>query len=1188
VFADIKPYVCTFRECGLLLFDNKRTWMEHEMQDHRRIWTCPLCRFAQLTSKSDVLDHLENNHRNQYSDDIQDAVVSSASRPAELIAAKECVFCDWDADLRRKKDMSAGSDIFVTARQFMKHVAKHLEAYALFALPRFPHEPTSETSADVVMASPEPSMPNSGSSFRSPNPIEPSGASGDSYKALGSDSAPVGSGAVTAKPNESHGAEPLGDDAHERPSPKESPGQAPPTASKAEPLRRETRLTQVSGEHLTAAETPPNRSPGEYAHDPERLPSINHLTGPVSGLAESAPAQGDSEDLQARRLSSDSSCSPWRKVAERTANDRLRQHIENSRQNIAPKGLRGSVSALLETPKEDRALPARPYAQSSDHHGAITTGWRGAYQTGHFVPINAQPPQATFLPPGYRPGSASLSTGAQAPKEDSRQPEHLNLDLEDLQDPNLQSTLQKFMNDPTRDEIVFPATLTTKQRRIVHTLAHYLGLGHLSKGDADDRAVHVFKQGSKSSPESPPVREIPRQVQQSEATHPRPARPAIPATSSHSEEASRPLSSTGTLVEMVARTLGAKWTCMDDIEQLHMNQVAYSNWIKSHYPALEDVTVWFEHKDVHSASRPPNRSLGFLVAARNILTDQLEYYIFSAALTEAVLVTNKPRELISKLELVRDMDFAAFAPDIFAETNATIAERIAKVAKAAGSSPTPAMTRTSYHGLVQSLEQERLAIWNLYATDDTRQLVWQRLNAQIASYIANDASALRSIQQGLAQAPESVAAQPTAAQPYDEEEEEFACFCGFSDDDSDAIACDHCHRWNHTLCYYPEYEGRRLPDDFQHYCVECRPRPVDAEAANIRQREKRAPQSLKRPLKTALGNYACDWPDCAALSFPTGDALQSHRQVHSAKRPRRHTDASHEEVPKPAEAPIEVHNAPDAQEVPEVSHVPHVPNGNEQHEQHEHQVTPKTLDEPDAQQANGEETSTTDDTAQQTDTEIKPPSTRRKQFPVPADTEHRESPNLQPKSSRSKSQASDVLNRCFVCPLVKYGCSSTFGSKNEWKRHVSTQHIILGYWRCDQCLSGDRKPNDFNRKDLFMQHVRRMHPVESDKNGASSTKSDKRKAEDEVLNEIARRCYRKLRDAPERSGCLFCEATFEGPNTWDERMEHVGRHLELAKKGGKPVKSEEWKVDEAIEDYLLAKGIVVRERGELVLANIHS
>jgi hypothetical protein len=62
------------------------------------------------------------------------------------------------------------------------------------------------------------------------------------------------------------------------------------------------------------------------------------------------------------------------------------------------------------------------------------------------------------------------------------------------------------------------------------------------------------------------------------------------------------------------------------------------------------------------------------------------------------------------------------------------------------------MACTSGDALMQSLERERLAIWSSHPTDEARQAVWSQRRAQLISYLFNDASAPRSIQQELAQA----------------------------------------------------------------------------------------------------------------------------------------------------------------------------------------------------------------------------------------------------------------------------------------------------------------------------------------------------------------------------------------------------------------------------------------------------
>ncbi|KAJ4306187.1 hypothetical protein N0V88_000983 [Collariella sp. IMI 366227] len=65
-------------------------------------------------------------------------------------------------------------------------------------------------------------------------------------------------------------------------------------------------------------------------------------------------------------------------------------------------------------------------------------------------------------------------------------------------------------------------------------------------------------------------------------------------------------------------------------------------------------------------------------------------------------------------------------------------------------------------------------------------------------------------------------------------------------------------------------------------------------------------------------------------------------------------------------------------------------------------------------------------------------------------------------------------NRPFNCVFDFAGCPSTFASKNEWKRHVATQHLLLNYYVCTDGACATKPPPSspctgaiFNRKDLF-------------------------------------------------------------------------------------------------------------------------
>jgi len=194
------------------------------------------------------------------------------------------------------------------------------------------------------------------------------------------------------------------------------------------------------------------------------------------------------------------------------------------------------------------------------------------------------------------------------------------------------------------------------------------------------------------------------------------------------------------------------------------------------------------------------------------------------------------------------------------------------------------------------------------------------------------------------------------------------------------------------------------------------------------------------------------------------------------------------------------------------------------------------------------------------------------------------------KKTRSSASASSGNGnnsnaaRPFPCPLAPYSCPSTFASKNEWKRHVSTQHIRLGFWRCDLCPTTVDSNNattvyfnDFNRKDLFTQHLRRMHAAPAHQ--AAGRSSREYPVTEESLSEHQARCYKQVRSAPPQSTCLFCNRTFSGPGSWDERMEHVGRHLEKERKaGGAPVDINDWQEDEVLKDWLISEGLVEADR----------
>lgn len=187
------------------------------------------------------------------------------------------------------------------------------------------------------------------------------------------------------------------------------------------------------------------------------------------------------------------------------------------------------------------------------------------------------------------------------------------------------------------------------------------------------------------------------------------------------------------------------------------------------------------------------------------------------------------------------------------------------------------------------------------------------------------------------------------------------------------------------------------------------------------------------------------------------------------------------------------------------------------------------------------------------------------------------------------------------CPLAAFGCTSSFISKNEWKRHINTQHLRLEAWLCDQCPKRDNK-REFNRKDLFIQHLKRMHPppcpahsqtaqpMKSKPNKSTSKNEKTGKASkgedlDPALLGAEQRCHLVLRQPPSESACLFCSTNFSGRGSWETRIEHVAKHMEQFKKEGSEVPSPQtWRADHALEQWLVSEGVItkVRQRWSVV------
>lgn len=201
----------------------------------------------------------------------------------------------------------------------------------------------------------------------------------------------------------------------------------------------------------------------------------------------------------------------------------------------------------------------------------------------------------------------------------------------------------------------------------------------------------------------------------------------------------------------------------------------------------------------------------------------------------------------------------------------------------------------------------------------------------------------------------------------------------------------------------------------------------------------------------------------------------------------------------------------------------------------------------------------------------------------------------------------------FTCPLSPYGCESVFTSKNEWKRHVLTKHLKLGYYECSLCpTDGMRAPYQNARKDLFSQHIWRMHLQSDDtghihqpaqrsalstsstttrihtRTGSTSSSGQVTEAVIEKYGDIYPDCYKSIRDAPQEAYCVFCGDRFRGDNSAENWLEHVGRqhlatpHPGRRGAGGNSISTampgythSEWLNDMVLQSWLIQYGEIV-------------
>jgi hypothetical protein len=124
-------------------------------------------------------------------------------------------------------------------------------------------------------------------------------------------------------------------------------------------------------------------------------------------------------------------------------------------------------------------------------------------------------------------------------------------------------------------------------------------------------------------------------------------------------------------------------------------------------------------------------------------------------------------------------------------------------------------------------------------------------------------------------------------------EGEIRCICGYTDDDGFTIQCEQCLVWQHAICV--GISKSMVPEKY--FCEKCSPRPLDAEAAKLFQKNRLLTQStapttphrkprgrpptkkrveVPEPLQTQSASIF--GPSTPATSEPTGGHVEEYNQ----------------------------------------------------------------------------------------------------------------------------------------------------------------------------------------------------------------------------------------------------------------------------------------------------------------------
>jgi len=139
------------------MFRSRNEWFAHELQNHRREWACQFCQLPPFSTVSAFTKHTKSVHPGVLAGSSLDALVLQSEEPIDKISSKACQLCnDWETDLIRKQanlpeSLASPKDYLEIAyskpKLFRRHLGRHMEQLALFALPSHDTEELEDDSS---------------------------------------------------------------------------------------------------------------------------------------------------------------------------------------------------------------------------------------------------------------------------------------------------------------------------------------------------------------------------------------------------------------------------------------------------------------------------------------------------------------------------------------------------------------------------------------------------------------------------------------------------------------------------------------------------------------------------------------------------------------------------------------------------------------------------------------------------------------------------------------------------------------------------------------------------------------------------------------------------------------------------------------------------------------------------------